>query len=180
MPFGNYKDFDDCVKHNGDKSNPQAYCAVIHKKITGNWPNQKEATSSALLKAKLSVLSEFVVGRHDFDRLKDELQTLVNSTPSSLPWDSRQRLREALSDINELADEKIDIPLNLEKDLPFYYSALDLLRKGGKRDMLSMIHFLVMDMQMSNEDAKAIVASYLLNRHVECIHRLFLNNQTDR
>lgn len=33
MPFGQYKDFADCVKKNKDKSNPEAYCAVIERTI---------------------------------------------------------------------------------------------------------------------------------------------------
>lgn len=42
MPFAGYKDFDDCVSKNKDKGNPQAYCAVVHKKSTGKWPTEKE------------------------------------------------------------------------------------------------------------------------------------------
>lgn len=41
MPFGEYKDFDDCVAKNSDKKNPEAYCATVHKKITGKWPNEE-------------------------------------------------------------------------------------------------------------------------------------------
>jgi len=41
MPFGKYKDFNSCVLDNKDKSNPQAYCARIHKQITGKWPNEE-------------------------------------------------------------------------------------------------------------------------------------------
>jgi hypothetical protein len=33
MPFAGYKDFDDCVKKNADKSNPQAYCGAIKHKV---------------------------------------------------------------------------------------------------------------------------------------------------
>lgn len=40
MPFGEYKDFDDCVRKNQDKESPEAYCAVIEKKITGKWPSE--------------------------------------------------------------------------------------------------------------------------------------------
>lgn len=32
-PFADYKDFDDCVKQNSDKEDPQAYCAVIMRKV---------------------------------------------------------------------------------------------------------------------------------------------------
>lgn len=41
MPFGEYKDFDDCVRKNKDKRNPEAYCAEVHKKIIGKWPGEK-------------------------------------------------------------------------------------------------------------------------------------------
>lgn len=35
MPFGTYDDFDDCVSQNGDKDNPEAYCAAIKRDIEG-------------------------------------------------------------------------------------------------------------------------------------------------
>lgn len=37
-PFGEYTDFADCVSKNTDKTNPQAYCAWLHKRITGKTP----------------------------------------------------------------------------------------------------------------------------------------------
>lgn len=35
-PFGEYKDFADCVAKNKDKSDPEAYCAAIKRKIEGS------------------------------------------------------------------------------------------------------------------------------------------------
>lgn len=35
MPFGNYKDFDDCVDKNKGKKNPQAFCGAIKSKVEG-------------------------------------------------------------------------------------------------------------------------------------------------
>lgn len=32
MPFGQYKDFDECVAKNSDKEDPKGYCASIMKK----------------------------------------------------------------------------------------------------------------------------------------------------
>ena len=35
MPFGadcEYKDFDDCVRKNSDKSNPEGYCAEVMRR----------------------------------------------------------------------------------------------------------------------------------------------------
>ena len=40
-PFAEYKDFADCVAHNKDKDNPQAFCAFLHHKVTGAWPSEK-------------------------------------------------------------------------------------------------------------------------------------------
>lgn len=51
MPFGQYKDFNDCIIQNKDKSDPQAYCASVHKKITGRWPKEifeKELTEGLM------------------------------------------------------------------------------------------------------------------------------------
>lgn len=42
MPFGEYKDFADCVSKNSDKQNPEVLCAIIHKKVTGKYPSEKE------------------------------------------------------------------------------------------------------------------------------------------
>jgi len=33
MPFGEYKDFDECVSKNSDKDNPQAYCGYIKNQV---------------------------------------------------------------------------------------------------------------------------------------------------
>ena len=43
MPFGPYGDFNDCVVKNGDKANPEAFCAWLQHKITGAWPGEFKA-----------------------------------------------------------------------------------------------------------------------------------------
>lgn len=35
MPFAGYEDFDDCVRQNQDKSDPEAYCAAIQREAEG-------------------------------------------------------------------------------------------------------------------------------------------------
>lgn len=35
MPFADYEDFDSCVTSNSDKSDPEAYCAAIKRKVEG-------------------------------------------------------------------------------------------------------------------------------------------------
>lgn len=46
MPFGEYKDFDDCVRKNSDKKDPKAYCATIERKV-------KESTMEEAVKEQL-------------------------------------------------------------------------------------------------------------------------------
>ena len=36
MPFGDYKDWDDCISKNKDKDNPEKYCGYIKHKIEDN------------------------------------------------------------------------------------------------------------------------------------------------
>ena len=36
MPFGDYKDWDDCISKNKDKDNPDKYCGYIKHKIEDN------------------------------------------------------------------------------------------------------------------------------------------------
>jgi hypothetical protein len=38
-PFGEYKDFADCVAKNKDKTDPEAYCATIKRKVEGSTQN---------------------------------------------------------------------------------------------------------------------------------------------
>ena len=55
MPFGNYKDFAACVAASQDKSNPEAYCAVIHKQSTGDWPGETgELARDVLIAVEMS------------------------------------------------------------------------------------------------------------------------------
>jgi len=37
-PFAGYEDFTDCVAKNQNNANPEAFCAWLHKKTTGQWP----------------------------------------------------------------------------------------------------------------------------------------------
>lgn len=46
MPFGEYSNFDECVRKNKDKRDPDAYCAQVHKEATGKFPQEKSLPSS--------------------------------------------------------------------------------------------------------------------------------------
>ena len=48
MPFGEFKDFADCVSKNQNKESPEGYCADVHKKITGKWPSEESLLFKAM------------------------------------------------------------------------------------------------------------------------------------
>ena len=50
MPFGDYENFADCVAKNGDKANPEAFCAWLEHKTTGHWPSEASKFNDAELK----------------------------------------------------------------------------------------------------------------------------------
>jgi len=47
MPFGRYKDMADCISQNQEKSNPEAFCAWLHKEVTGAYPAEMAAPMPA-------------------------------------------------------------------------------------------------------------------------------------
>jgi hypothetical protein len=49
MPFGKYKDFDQCVRLNQSKDHPEAYCAAIERAIKGD--NDEDMNKRARAKA---------------------------------------------------------------------------------------------------------------------------------
>lgn len=81
--FGPYKDFKDCISKNSDKSNPEGYCTMIHKKITGKYPSQ-------MSKHILENVEIFSIGTHtDFEGkttafTPEKLKSIVDAFNSGL------------------------------------------------------------------------------------------------
>lgn len=66
MPFGPYKDFEECISKNQAKDDPEAYCAVIERAITGDLKVEgkkvlKVTSKEVPLKAKDDDTTRFVV-----------------------------------------------------------------------------------------------------------------------
>lgn len=94
MPFGQYKDMQDCIKNNSDKERPGAYCAQIHKNITGKWPSQKE---------RLKVLKEgFVINSQTRRDIIELYHKGLNAKEIS------RRLRLDLELVEDFLDTYID------------------------------------------------------------------------
>ena len=60
MPIGPYKDFKDCVEKNKDKESPGGYCAVIEKRVTGEWPGKKKKKKESNMTIKRKIAMQVV------------------------------------------------------------------------------------------------------------------------
>ena len=49
-PFGDYKDFQDCIDKNQEKHDPEAYCATIQRQVEGKTKQKPEPSTRDLLK----------------------------------------------------------------------------------------------------------------------------------
>ena len=58
MPFADYEDFDDCVKQNQDKAEPEAYCAALYKRVKGKWPAQEKVIGKNNYRERLKRISK--------------------------------------------------------------------------------------------------------------------------
>lgn len=147
MPFGEYKDFADCVKSNQDKSNPEAYCAAVHKKITGEWPSQKNRIEALKEKYKPigfafeietdyknGVPPDKIARRYGLD--EDEVIDFINDNNDFM---TKKRRIEKLQNIKNMFIKensniksiiKSDI-YQLENGLQYVDMAIDSLKRVG-------------------------------------------------
>lgn len=61
MPFGEYQDFEDCVANNQEKEDPEAYCAALEKKLTGEKSEACLAGPIVFKNAKRSIVTAAVL-----------------------------------------------------------------------------------------------------------------------
>ncbi len=71
MPFAGFKDFKDCVAKNQDKSNPQAFCATIMRKVEGKKELKFHPSKIKLKEEGKTFLSEGFIATTDPDRAED-------------------------------------------------------------------------------------------------------------
>ena len=76
-PFGEYRDFKDCVAKNQDKDDPEAYCATIERKIKEARKKKNDALRDAvesMIGELRMVLSKFDVIEEDAGKPKTEAE----------------------------------------------------------------------------------------------------------
>lgn len=113
MPFGPYSDFADCVSKNKDKKSPEGYCAIIHKKITGDYPSEKNSLSpKELREALFECMTEEV---------KPKNETSDVGTGAQIPVDKRlEKLHESFTEAQG-------------KDANYYKGQLKIMARNAYR-----------------------------------------------
>ena len=99
MPFADYEDFAGCVRANGDKDDPEAYCAAVKRKVEGAELTEGEKqvlAESECPDGQVSVNGECV----DVETVEDVPPSILNSAPrvmaSASPLDTQPIEREEL------------------------------------------------------------------------------------
>ena len=124
-PFGEYKDFDDCVKKNQDKDSPEGFCAWLHKKITGKWPSEQ-----ALAKIQVNNIRGNEIKNDNMAENNDELEALKAKV--NLLEEEIKQMKEQDAEPAEPSDEPDinDKIKELEDKIADILSRLDALEKG--------------------------------------------------
>ena len=90
-PFGDYADFGDCVSQNGDKDDPEAFCAWLEHEITGEWPSQESLDAAKVIRAAAQAKVPDVKVNIVFDATtnKEKLLALRDAVDKILALDTK-------------------------------------------------------------------------------------------
>jgi ubiquinone/menaquinone biosynthesis C-methylase UbiE len=110
MPFGKYTNFDECVKDNKDKRNPEAYCAFLHYQLTGKWPTEMKDNGKTIKKVAFEEITE--ENAKDFSKkellkLSQYLSDLKKSAKYLIP-DEAKKQDEILSRITRIVTAELE------------------------------------------------------------------------
>lgn len=100
-PFAGYADFDACVRDNQDKDNPEAYCAALHKKVTGKWPSEKAITENSPL-----ILKEGE--RLDYTKLKQAIIAALKENEKKIIEKLKEEAKEDVLKQIKADSDKVD------------------------------------------------------------------------
>jgi hypothetical protein len=95
--FGEYADFADCVSQNGDKDDPEAFCAFLHHRITGEWPGEKSLQLRAIIEGIAGGVAEFKAMHMNPDQEERIVYVLsqLSYAVDSLEWPNGEEPDEA-------------------------------------------------------------------------------------
>ncbi|QAS68850.1 P2 gpO-like scaffolding/protease protein [Haloferax tailed virus 1] len=137
MPFGEYSDFEDCVSKNSDKSDPDAYCAAIKRKIEG-----ENALSDAEREAAEN--SECPTGEVNIDGRCVPVEEVDDVPPSSLDMSAARIMASAESlDTQPIKREELG-------DGKVRYASIKLVSEGVWTDQASKTPTLYNEETFSN------------------------------
>lgn len=95
MPFGPYKDFDDCVAKNQDVDNPEAYCAWLQDEL-----KEDGLVSSDPMRLQIVPVRETFV-----DENQDGIDDVTGEPVEEVVDDTEEIVEEAVEEVEELAGE---------------------------------------------------------------------------
>jgi len=108
MPFLNFKSFEDCVKQNKNKKNPKGYCAVLHHKATGKWPNESYTQANIIFTKSYG---RDPLNQNDWQILKSIEKNLQSDKEESINFDDNQ-----LTVYNPIIKYKLNKYLNIQNN----------------------------------------------------------------
>lgn len=79
MPFGEFKDFEDCVRSNQDKQSPEGYCAELHKKITGEYPS---AAAKGSAEEVFNLIDKYLLENPEADVSLKAIESIIDKWKS--------------------------------------------------------------------------------------------------
>ncbi|RLF46609.1 MAG: hypothetical protein DRN17_00170 [Thermoplasmata archaeon] len=131
-PFGEYKDFEDCVKKNQDKDSPEGFCAWLHKKITGKWPSEQALTKIQVNNIRGNEIKNDNMAdeKEDLEALKAKVNLLEEEIKQMKEQDAEPAEPSDEPDINDKIKE-------LEDKIADILSRLDALEKGEAEEPTS-------------------------------------------
>ena len=105
-PFGEYKDFKDCVAKNRDKNDPEAYCASIERKIKEARKKKRDAPRTEAERA----MAHFNISEEEWEQLSDEAkQKYIDKLPSRGTAGMKDKIEELKETINQMIAELDDL-----------------------------------------------------------------------
>lgn len=110
-PFAGYKDFDECVADNQDKKDPEAYCAVIKRKVEDTPDDVEDMEDMNTMSDEEEDTSEEPAQEQDIEDLGDALDWVEANAPEEVA----NMIVDAIRGEEESADNSEDKVEQLEK-----------------------------------------------------------------
>jgi len=129
-PFGDYTDFADCVSKNQKKKNPEAFCAWLHKRLTGKTPAEDHVN----FKGGKKTMSEHKTQEELEAEFNECVRKMMEEGAVNDPPMTRERAEEECVPATEPEDEPGPVPEHLDQDETFEACVKRKMEEGKSRE----------------------------------------------